>query len=235
MYAMTCLMWKTIVNIQKRERPIAAGTISKSTALSISISLALMSLVLAGVSHPNVLIILSLYLLINLMYSLGIKTISIIDVISVASGFVLRLLAGGFAAGLSISHWIIVMTFLLALFLALAKRRDDVLLSTALGIDVRIASTRYNLDFLNASLITCASVTTVCYLMWCITPSVESRLGSSYIYPSAIFVLAGIMRYFQLIFVEQKTGNPTEILLSDRSIQLTVVLWLSYLFAIMYI
>ena len=143
-------------------------------------------------------------------------------------GFVLRLFIGSAAAGpgeVPLSMWIVLCSYLLALFLALAKRRDDVLLS-AEGKKVRKSIDGYNLEFINGAMMVMASVTIVSYISYCISEEVTTRLKTHDLYITVIFVLLGILRYMQITFVEQKSGSPTKVLLKDLFLQLVIVGWL---------
>jgi 4-hydroxybenzoate polyprenyltransferase len=158
-----------------------------------------------------------------------------VDVFIIALGFVLRILMGGVATGIYISHWIILMTFLLALFLAFAKRRDDVAMFEASGVKARKNIDRYNLDFMNQAISVVASITMVCYIMYTVSEDVVMRLGSRYVYVTSVFVLAGIIRYLQVAIVDVKSGSPTKVLMKDRFVQASVLGWLLTFALILYL
>ena len=221
------------IHIVKRERPIASGRISKQTAYIIMIICASISVIAItvgdfslGGNKQILYIIILAYFLMNIAYCLGLKNKAIIDIFIIAIGFVLRVLAGGFASGIWLSQWIILMTFLLALFLALAKRRDDVVLFQETGTKVRKNVDKYNTPFLNAAISIVGSVTLVCYIMYTLSPEVTERFGSQYLYLTSCFVLAAIIRYIQITFVDENSGSPTKILLHDHVIQICIIGWL---------
>jgi len=137
----------------------------------------------------------------------------------------LRILAGAFLIQLSPSTWIVLVTFLLALFLALAKRRDDCLLARE-GKKTRKNIDGYNLEMVNASMTLMAGVTIVAYIMYTVSPEVIVRLGTHNLYLTSFFVILGIMRYMQVTFVEQNSGSPTKLILKDRFLQLVLVGWI---------
>jgi 4-hydroxybenzoate polyprenyltransferase len=174
------------------------------------------------------------YIVMNMAYCVKLKQASLLDVFIVAIGFVLRIVAGGLATGIILSHWIVLTTFLLALFLALAKRRDDVAIYEASGIKVRKKVEHYNMDFLNQSIGILGSVTIMCYILYTVSDDVVARIGSPYLYATSFFVLAGILRYMQLSFVNQKSGSPTKVLLHDRFILMCVVGWIASFAIILY-
>lgn len=181
------------------------------------------------------LFVLGLYFLINLAYSFGLKTIPILDIIILAIGFVLRIKAGSVISMVALSEWIIVMVFLLAIFMAIGKRRDDVLLSVSSGRDMRKSVKGYNLEFLNTLLALVCAVIIVAYFMYTMSPEVKERLGTYRLYYTCLFVVAGIMRYLQIIFVSADSGSPTKILYKDRFIQITLLLWIASYISIIYL
>ncbi len=224
---------------EKCLRPLASGELKKSHALFliaflIPSSLAL-SYFLLGTGALAVTLILTFYLLINIAYSYRLKHIAIIDVFIVSLGFVLRLLAGGLSCAITLSPWIVLMTFLLALFLAFAKRRDDVVLYENNRVEIRKSVSSYNLPFMNQTLGILAAVTIVCYIMYTVSPEVEARFGNSYVYVTSIFVIAAILRYLQLALVEHKTGNPVNVVFRDRFVQICLLGWLATFSVILYL
>ena len=183
---------------------------------------------------PSVLFLVLTYLILNLAYTVKLKHIAIIDIVIISTGFVVRLLVGAEATQVDLSHWIIVMTFLLALFLSLAKRRDDVLIYLKTDQKMRKVIDGYNLKFLDAAMVMTSSIVIVAYILWSISPEVAERLNTQNIYLTAVFVVLGILRYMQIAFVEEKSGNPSKVLLRDRFIQLTLVGWVSVFVWILY-
>ena len=127
----------------------------------------------------------------------------------------------------------VLMTFLLTLFLSLAKRRDDVLRMNETGEAPRENTIRYNLTFINQAITITASVTMVCYIMYTVSPEVVSRFGSDLLYLTTVFVVLGLLRYIQITVVDQKSGDPTRVMFRDRFIQLVVAAWaLTFMFLI---
>jgi decaprenyl-phosphate phosphoribosyltransferase len=208
----------------KKNRPIARGSVPISTAWIASIVLMAMSLLGSLYVSVNLTYILVAYILLNFFYSIGFKHISILDISMISTGFVLRLFSGSVVIKTLPSMWIILMTFLLALFLAFAKRRDDVLLSSG-GLQVRKNVDGYSLEFVNSGMVIMASVVIVAYIFYTISESVEIRLGTNYLYLTVFFVIIGVLRYLQITFVENNSGSPTRIILSDKFLQLSLVLW----------
>lgn len=210
----------------KKHRPLASGIISKKSALSLMGGLAFSGLTLMALYSIQALAVLGFYITLNIGYSYYLKHIAILDVTVIAIGFVLRLFVGSAVTGIELSKWIVIMTFLLALFLALAKRRDDVLLFLETGKKMRKVIDGYNLQLIDGAMIIMASVVIVTYIIYTTSIEVAQRLQSEYLYVTSLFVILGILRYLQLSFVEQDSGSPTSIVLKDRFMQLTIVAWI---------
>ena len=126
------------------------------------------------------------------------------------------------------------MIFLLALFLAIAKRRDDVVLGADSGVLIRKSVRNYNLEFVNACMTMIAGIIVVAYLMYTISDEVVVRLGEHLVYTS-VFVIAGLMRYLQITLVEKNSGSPTKILYKDSFIQVTLMGWILSFFWLIYL
>ncbi len=220
----------------KRHRPIASGAVSIAKGYLLMAVMAMMSvaalLCIDEGRLPTAAVIGGYYIL-NLLYCKVLKQHAIVDVCVIAVGFVLRILAGGFATGIVASHWLMLMTFLLTLFLSFAKRRDDVLLMNKTGEAPRKNTIRYNLTFINQAITITASVTLVCYIMYTVSPEVTARFNSQYLYLTSIFVVLGLLRYIQIAVVDEKSGDPTKVVLHDRFTQMIILGWgLAFLFII---
>ncbi len=227
---------------EKCRRPIARGAVSSKTAYVVMAVCWLSSFgfVALGCSTDmqvamKAAAILGLYIVMNIAYCLKLKNYSIVDVFIVAIGFVLRVLIGGVIAGIVLSQWLVLMTFLLALFIAFAKRRDDVLTYESSGEKMRKNVGSYNIQFINNALCIMASITIVCYIMYTVSEEVVQRIGSPYLYTTSVFVIAGILRYLQIAIVEEKSGSPTKVMLRDRFIQFCVAAWILTFACILYI
>lgn len=166
-----------------------------------------------------------LYFLINVAYSLSLKHLAIIDVSLIGLGFLLRVLAGGAVTGVAVSHWLMVLTFVLALILGLAKRRGEYVVAMGEN-NFRKALEGYNLPFLDMSMVVCSTVAIVAYLMYCFSPEVTQRIGSDKIFYTSFFVVAGVLRYLQLTLVFGKTESPTRALLRDGFLQIILLAWI---------
>ena len=220
----------------KCKRPIASGAISVKQgyllmALMFLLSMAMVDL-LPG-KRWQVGGVLLFYYVMNLCYCAKLKQYAIIDVCIVAFGFVLRIVAGGEACDVALSKWIVLMTFLLTLFLSFAKRRDDVLRMNKTGEAPRKNTIRYNLTFINQAITISASVTLVCYIMYTVSPDVTEHFQNEYLYLTSVFVILGLLRYIQIAVVDEKSGDPTKVVLYDRFTQLIILGWgLTFMFMI---
>lgn len=219
---------------EKSKRPLASGAVSKKAAVIICAALIVIGFTTAFLIRDKFLFVLGIYFLLNLGYSFGLKNIPILDIFIVAIGFVLRVKAGAVIIHVGLSEWLTIMVFLLALFMAIGKRRDDVLLKLSSGTDMRKSIKGYNLELLNILTALVCAVTVVSYFMYTMSPEVLRRMGTYRLYYTCLFVLAGIMRYLQIIFVQAASGSPTKILYRDRFIQASIILWILSFYLIIY-
>lgn len=224
----------------KCHRPVASGAISirKAYAMmmtTLAAGLLTIMLLMPDDSRYEVLTVVLIYYVLNLTYCSKLKQYAIIDVCIIAFGFVLRILAGGMASETVLSKWLVLMTFLITLFLSFAKRRDDVLRMNETGEPPRKNTVRYNLTFINQAITISASVTLVCYIMYTVSPEVLGRFDLEYLYLTTVFVIIGLLRYIQIAVVDQKSGDPTKVILHDRFSQIIVAAWLLSFLVIIYI
>jgi decaprenyl-phosphate phosphoribosyltransferase len=221
----------------KSKRPLAAGTAKPGIALAVAAVLLVTGFFLAYIADPTLrfISILAVYFFINIFYSLGLKDISILDILIIAAGFVLRLKAGGYIAHLDVSPWLTLMTLLLSLFMAIAKRRDDILLQMQTGASLRKSVKGYNLEYLNTMLGLFSAIIIVTYIMYTLSPRTYERLRNYHLYYTSIFVIAGLMRYLQITLVKNEAGSPTDILFKDRFIQISIALWIASFYVILYL
>lgn len=224
---------------KKCKRPIAAGKVSIPQAYGLMALMFLLSLALAycalDTTSVAVIGVICFYYIMNIAYCVKLKQIALVDVFVIAVGFVLRVILGGVVNGIVLSHWIVLMTFLLALFLAFAKRRDDVVLYQETGVLPRKNVNRYNLDFMNQALTIVSAVTLVAYVMYTVSNEVMEQFGSRYVYLTTVFVLAGILRYLQITIVDVKSGSPTKVLMKDRFVQLCIAGWIGAFLVLIYL
>lgn len=220
----------------KCHRPMASGAISIPqgyTLMFLMFILSMLSTFLLRQSQLETASVILFYWLLNIAYCLKLKQYAIIDVCVVSFGFVLRILAGGYATSIHLSKWIVLMTFLLMLFLSFAKRRDDVVRMNETGHAPRQNTIRYNLTFINQAITITASVTLVCYIMYTVSPETIQNFHTDYLYLTSVFVLVGLLRYIQIAVVDKRSGDPTKVMLHDRFMQFVVLAFgLAFLFII---
>lgn len=215
---------------EKRSRPLASGAISKTTALIFFIGLLIADagLIFFCQEHFSQNLwkfatIIIAYFVMNLAYTFKLKHVAIIDVSIIAIGFVLRVLAGGYITGIYISQWAILLTFVLALVLAIGKRRGE-LINAQISGKTRKALDGYNVQFADIALSISCTLAIVCYLMFTLSPEVQKRFHPRVFY-TVFFVVFAFLRYLQQTLVYNKTESPTKIIYKDRYIQITLVLW----------
>lgn len=220
---------------KKRLRPIASGDISVREGVIIVVLLWVTTIVLSVMINVEICLLISAYILINVLYSYKLKHIAIIDVLIISLGFVLRLKLGSVLSGMESSVWLILLTFLLSLLIAFGKRRDDVLLFNSTGKKMREVLDGYNLVFIDVSMGVICAVTVVTYLLYTVERSVASKLYGLDLSITSLFIVAGMLRYLQLVYVYQESGSPTKLLYQDRFLQFVVVIWLIVFALILYL
>lgn len=224
---------------KKRLRPIASGAVSIRSGYAMMIICTIGAFVLLpfaqSVNLPYLYLILAIYWLMNVAYCLWLKQYALIDVTIIAIGFVMRVLIGGLTTDIWISHWLVLMTFLVTLFLAFTKRNDDYRIYEQTGLKPRVSITGYNKTFINEATAIIASVTLVCYIMYTMSEEVIARMGTRYVYLTSGWVLAGMLRYLQNMIVFGLSGSPTKSLVKDHFIQFCIVGWIVSFFVIIYL
>jgi len=217
----------------KKDRPIASGVISPGAAMVVMMVLIAAGAGLAAWQVPSMLWVIAAYFAINVAYTLQLKHIAIVDVLVVAFGFVLRVKAGALIVGIEPSAWILIVTGLLALFIALAKRRDDIVRD--MDAEHRKSLDGYTLPFVDGSLMAVLSTLLVSYLIFTTDEAVMARLNSEQLYFTGPFVVAGVLRYLQLTVVYERSGSPTDLVYRDPGLQLTIAGWLATFVWLLYL
>ena len=220
---------------EKKLRPLASGKIKIKSAYILYFALLTISGTLFLILDYKIFIFALLYFLLNLFYSLKLKHIAIIDISIIAVGFIIRIIIGALAGQAPLSLWIVLITYLLAIFLALAKRRDDFIILGCSGGRHRPRIDGYNLELINSALTIISATLLMTYIIYTTSEETMRRFGNNYIYLTVIIVIIGLLRYLQLTLVQQKSGSPTKIILKDSYIQLCVLSWLSAFTIIIYI
>lgn len=204
---------------KKCKRPLASGAIKKEKAMILGVVLVIASISLSLLVNLKLTAVIILYLLNNILYSFKLKNIVLLDVCSIAIGFILRLLAGSVSVGVQLSNWIILCTFFLSLFLGLGKRKKEINTLKSSAGDHRKILKDYNEEIINQMITVVQSCTIVCYALY----STSSIDNPNMIF-TTIFVIYGIFRYSYIINISDE-GNPTDVVLNDTSLKIDVFLW----------
>lgn len=219
---------------EKVLRPLASGRLDTSAAGAMAALLALLALVAAGCLGWRFLLCVVAFLALQTLYTARLKHVAVLDATAIAGGFVLRTEAGVIAAGAHMSKWLFLTTFLLAMFLALAKRRHELLL---LGVDAgshRRVLEQYRTTPLDALMVVLAVAVAGVYLQYTLAAEVAVRLGTTRLYLTVPFVVFGVFRYLFLIYAREQGGDPTRTLLGDRALQVAVALWAVTVIVLLY-
>ncbi|MBO6200320.1 MAG: decaprenyl-phosphate phosphoribosyltransferase [Chryseobacterium sp.] len=215
---------------EKKTRPLASGAVSKRSAEILFAFLVILSVasIFIGnyIFHTNFWkfgVIIGFYFVMNLFYTFKLKQVAIVDICIIATGFVLRVLAGGYVTGIAVTNWAILLTFVLALVLAIGKRRGELINAQVSG-KTRKALDGYNVQFADIALSISCTLAIICYLMFTLSPEVQDRFHPRVFY-TVLFVVFAFLRYLQQTLVYNKTESPTKIVYKDRYIQITIFLW----------
>ena len=224
---------------KKCKRPIASGKVSVKGGYTMMIICLTGAFAILQFSNSSNALYLYLtiggYWLINIAYCIKLKQYAILDVSIIAIGFVMRVLIGGLIVDIWVSQWLVIMTFLLALFLALTKRSDDFTIFENTGNKPRVSITGYNKDFINEAIAIVSAITMVCYIMYTMSEEVMTRMGSKYLYLTSGWVLIILLRYMQKTIVYGESGSPTKSLVKDHFIQFCIFGWILSFFVIIYL
>jgi 4-hydroxybenzoate polyprenyltransferase len=210
---------------RKRERPIAAGALTPGTALSTAVLLAAGGLIAAWAMGRAFGAIATSYVTLLALYSGPLKHIVIIDVLTIAIGFVLRVAAGAVAVGVPMSHWLLVCTILLAMFLGLSKRRHELTLLADGAIGHRRILQEYSPYLLDQMIGVVTASTLMAYVFYATAEETAEKFGTSLLGLTIPFPLYGIFRYLYLVHQKEGGGSPAELLLNDRPLLACVALW----------
>jgi 4-hydroxybenzoate polyprenyltransferase len=219
---------------EKRHRPIASGALGVSTAFTMAMVLALIALWLAFGIQLYFGFILVIYMLFNIAYSLGLKNVVILDVMIIASGFLLRAIGGALAIEVAISSWFILCTMLLALFLGFVKRRQELTLLENQADQHRQSLKDYSAPFLDQVIAVVTSGSLLSYALYTMSPDVTEKLGAPYLSLTIPFVIYGLLRYLYLVYNKGQGGDTATTLLRDFPLQLACLLWVITLSAVLY-
>ncbi len=208
----------------KRSRPVADGRLSGPLALRLSVAVLALALLLGWIAGAKLLGVLALYALLQAGYSFGLKQVVPLDAFLIAIGFVLRAVAGAVAARVDVSAWLLLCTFLLALFLAFCKRRHEKAAHDT-AAPPRAALVRYDLRMLDQAIAISAAATVVCYAVYTLAADTVAKFGTRALCATVPFVLFGVLRHLDLLYRGETAGQPEKVLLTDPPMIATLVLY----------
>lgn len=218
----------------KRRRPIASGALPIPTAIALGVGALVGSLVGAYALSVRFGLVATAYAALLTAYSVWLKHIVILDVLTVAAGFVLRAVAGAAAIDVKISGWLVICTILVALFLALGKRRHEYLTLHGDAAAHRPILAEYSESFVDQMVAVVTASTVTSYALYTMSPETVAKFHTRWLPLTLPFVLYGIFRYLYLLYRREMGGNPSDLLLSDRALLINTVLWMIALLAIIY-
>jgi 4-hydroxybenzoate polyprenyltransferase len=219
---------------RKRLRPIASGALSPRAAVLLAFGLGLGCLGLSTLLGTAFVVCAAAYLALNLAYSFRLKEVVIIDVLCVSLGFVLRAVAGAVSIAVQISDWLLVCTLLLALFLALAKRRHELTSLTTAATGHRKILAEYSPYLLDQMISVVTASCLTAYAFYTMAPDTVQKYRTEKLAWTIPFVLYGIFRYLYLVHQKEQGGSPTDVLITDRPLLLNVFLWAAAIVLIVY-
>ena len=209
----------------KARRSIASGALPVAIAAGAALVLGILGLIAAYFIGPAFAAVAAAYVLLQILYSGPLKHIVIIDVLTIAIGFVLRAAAGAVAVHVQISHWLLVCTILLALFIGLAKRRHEIVLLAGSATSHRPILGEYSAYLLDQMIGVVTASTLIAYVFYTISPETQAKFGTPWLELTIPFPLYGIFRYLYLVHRRDGGGSPADLLLTDRPLLTCVALW----------
>jgi len=218
----------------KRHRPVASGALAPGVALTAALVLAAGCVAAATAINAGLTMTAVAYVVLLAAYSAALKHYVIIDVLTLSAGFVLRAVAGAVAIGVPISHWLLVCSTLLALFIGLSKRRHELTLLSDGAAGHRPILQEYSPYLLDQMISVVTAATLVAYSVYTISSETAERLGSDRLGLTIPFVLYGIFRYLYLVHRRDGGGSPSELLLTDRPLLVCVALWVAAVILVLY-
>ena len=210
----------------KSKRPLASGRLKTGPAVLSCAVFAVLGLAVAAAINRGVLIISAAYFVLQVLYSLRLKHVVILDVFVVAAGFVIRVVAGGLAIEVAISSWLLICTMMLALFLAMGKRRHEIVLLEGDAANHRPILKEYNTTLLDQMISVVTASTLIAYCLYTISEETVAKFGTRKLIYTVPFVLYGIFRYLYLIHLKAGGGSPESLIIKDKPLLLDLFLWI---------
>lgn len=213
---------------EKKHRPLAAGTIRVSHAFIILVLLLIAATAIVAGMEGRFLVLLGTYFGVNLAYSWKLRDVFLLDVFIIAAGFMLRVLGGAYAIGVSVSSWLVLCSLFISLFLGFAKRRGELVSWQESGAAAkRKTLLLYRLDFIDQLLTIAAAGTVISYALYTVAPRTIEIFGTDRLIYTTIFVMYGVFRYMYLVHTSSAVENPTGAVTSDVPIIVNAFLWIA--------
>ena len=210
---------------QKSHRPIASGQLGIPITRTVAFVLMIWSFLMALSLNKNFFLLLCVYITIQILYSLYLKNIVILDVFCIASGFLLRVFCGAVVIDVPISNWLLICTLFLSLFLALAKRRSEMVLLEEGAGDHRHVLSEYNLAFIDQMVTIVTASTILSYVLYTLSPETVTKFHTTNLEYTIPFVVYGIFRYLYLVYNKKEGGSPEKLLFADKPLLINLILY----------
>lgn len=220
---------------EKKHRPLASGKIDASLALLLTVIILPLSLTLSYSLNPAFFALCCFYFGFNLVYSKYLKHIVILDVMSISIGFVIRAISGAVVIGVSFSSWLLLCTFMLALFWGFSKRRGEIILLDKSAGSHRKILEEYSTEFLNLMMSVASTMTLISYVMYTISPDTIHKMGTDKLVYTIPVVVYAIFRSLYIIYIKNMGHNPSKAILTDISVLISGLVWVIMVTAILYL
>jgi 4-hydroxybenzoate polyprenyltransferase len=219
---------------KKSLRPVAAGRISKAKAIAWAAILGAIALAGAFFLSPSFALVAAIYAFVMIAYTFALKNVVIVDVFLIAAGFVLRVVAGGVVIAVPLSSWLIICTSLLALFIALGKRRHEIVVLNADAPLHRPILHEYSAYLLDQMISVVTASTVIAYCLYTVSEETVRKFGTSDLIYTTPFVLYGVFRYLYLVHQKGQGGSPEEMIVRDKPLAAAIILWIAAVVVVLY-
>lgn len=226
---------RDVLHPHKKNRPLASGKLKLKEAYMIFIFLSLVAIIFSGNLSPGFLLVIISYFIINIVYSLYLKEVFLLDVMCIAAGFVLRVASGAVLIDVVLSEWVIMCTLLLSLLLGFGKRQEEISSLEDEAVYHRKVLKEYNQGFLEHVPYALVSATMLCYMLYTVSSETVNRFGTKNLIYTSPFVIYGLMRYVYIAYEKEKGADPTQVFFHDLPTVLNIIAWLLAVGLVIYI
>jgi decaprenyl-phosphate phosphoribosyltransferase len=211
---------------RKKNRPIASGRVSESSAIFVAIVLAISGLLLSAWVNLNFLYVVLAYMTIVMLYSRWLKHLPVVDILIISIGFLLRIYAGAAIVDVYVSFWLVAIVSVLSLYLGLGKRKQEIVLFKSTGLNTRPVIEKYSAIWVDRMLVLTATAIVLLYAFYTLSDDVKDRIGDNPLCITSIFVLIGVGRYTWRIMKKQQGGEPVRVIFRDPIILFSILGWI---------